>query len=140
MEMNLSIRKNILTPEIIKKLSNKIIYVNFNIIKVTVKAKIGGYRTADEEGNLSGGGGGVLFLLLKHHNWENIFPSYKSVFDIKYLVEYYKKPYYMYNNHKVSFHFITKALSVFDAYFWIDYNTTLDIVKNIDNEKIEIII
>lgn len=140
METNLSVRKNILTPEIIKKLSNKIIYIKFLIDGYTTKAKIGGYRTMDEEGNLSGGGGGVLFLLLKHHNWETIFPKYKQVFDINFLIEYYRKPYYMYNNHKVSFHFVTKALSIFDAYFWLDYNATLAIIREIDKEKIEIII
>lgn len=140
MELNSTVRKNILTPEIIKKLSNKIIHIKFLIDGYTTKAKIGGYRTMDEKGNLSGGGGGVLFLLLKHHNWEAIFPKYKQVFDISYLIEYYRKPYYMYNNNKVSFHFLTKAMSMFDAYFWLDYDATLAIVRDIDKEKIEIII
>lgn len=139
MELNRTVRKNILTPEILKKLSSKIIYIKFLVDGYTVKAKIGGYRTMDEKGNLSAEGG-VLFLLLKHHNWENIFPKYKQVFDIKYLIEYYRTPYYMYNDNKVSFHFLTKAMSIFDAYFWLDYYATLAILREIDKEKIEIII
>lgn len=139
MELNRTVKKNILTPEIIKKLSNKIIYIKFLDDGYTVKAKIGGYRTMDENGNLSAEGG-VLFLLVKHHNWENIFPKYKQAFDIKYLIEYYRKPYFMCNNKKVSFHFLTKAMSIFDAYFWLDYHATLAILRDIDKEKIEIII
>lgn len=139
MELNRTVKKNILTPEIIKKLSNKIIYIKFLVDGYTVKAKIGGYRTMDENGNLSAEGG-VLFLLVKHHNWENIFLKYKQAFDIKYLIEFYRTPYYMYNNKKVSFHFLTKAMSIFDAYFWLDYHATLAILREIDKEKIEIII